>query len=638
MFMGHTLNILLLEDLAADAELTLRELQQTGLFFAAQRVDTEASFRVALRDFAPHLILADYQLSSFDGIQALEIAKELCPLVPFLFVTGVRGEEVAVESIKHGASDYILKERLSRLGPAVLRSLAEAQEKTQRHEAAEALIESEEKFRRIAAAAQDALVILDEEGRITEWSTAAERMFQHSAKTAIGQDLHGLLLEPDQLPPHAPELKHFLASSGGAMTARTMELTVVRKDGSELPIELSVSAMRLRGEWNTIGMMRDISERKRAEKTLSKVNRALKTLSSGNEALVSAEDESQIVENMCEILVDIGGYMAAWVGFAGLDGQINVTTHRGADADKIAEKTLYWKGPNTPESLAGLAICTGEMHMIRSVEDPLVADILLQEAHGRLGSAVSFPLLDQDDVFGALTIYAAESNAFQQEELLLLEELSEDLAFGISTLRVRHSHERNREKLERSMRNTVQAIANTVEMRDPYTAGHQRRVAQLATAIAHELGLDTDRIRGLHLAGIVHDIGKIQIPAEILSKPGRLTDVEFRFIQLHSRAGYEILKDVEFPWPIKDIVLQHHERLDGSGYPHGLQGDEILLEARILCVADVVEAMASNRPYRAGLGLDVAFAEVAKHRGLSYDPLVVDACFVLFQQKGFAFS
>jgi len=190
-------------------------------------------------------------------------------------------------------------------------------------------------------------------------------------------------------------------------------------------------------------------------------------------------------------------------------------------------------------------------------------------------------------------------------------------------------------KMSAVLQDTVQAIAATVEMRDPYTAGHQRRVAELAAAIGGELDLPHERIFALHLAGVVHDLGKISLPAEILTKPGRLNDIEYTLIKQHSQTGYDILKGVEFPWPLAQFVLQHHERMDGSGYPNGLKGNDILLEARILAVADVVEAMSSHRPYRAGLGMDVALAEIEKNRGKLYDANVVDATLRLFRERNY---
>ncbi|HQT26759.1 MAG TPA: HD-GYP domain-containing protein [Burkholderiales bacterium] len=188
------------------------------------------------------------------------------------------------------------------------------------------------------------------------------------------------------------------------------------------------------------------------------------------------------------------------------------------------------------------------------------------------------------------------------------------------------------------MEDAIEAISATVEMRDPYTAGHQRRVSNLAAAIAKEMGLQEDRIYGISLAGIVHDLGKIHIPAEILSKPSRLGELEYSMIKIHPQAGYDILKGIDFPWPIAKIVLQHHERLDGSGYPGGLSGDDILLEARILSVADVVESMTSHRPYRPGLGLGAALDEIEKGRGSRYDPEAVDSCLRLFREHRFEFE
>ena len=177
-----------------------------------------------------------------------------------------------------------------------------------------------------------------------------------------------------------------------------------------------------------------------------------------------------------------------------------------------------------------------------------------------------------------------------------------------------------------------------VETRDPYTAGHQRRVADLARAIAEEMGFSRSKIAGIRMVGIVHDIGKVAIPAEILSKPGRLNGTEFELIKNHSQVGYDILKPIKFPWPVAQIVLQHHERMDGSGYPRGISGEEILMEARILGVADVVEAMASHRPYRSALGIDKALAEISINRGKLYDIKVVDACLKVFKENGFKFK
>jgi PAS domain S-box-containing protein/putative nucleotidyltransferase with HDIG domain len=197
---------------------------------------------------------------------------------------------------------------------------------------------------------------------------------------------------------------------------------------------------------------------------------------------------------------------------------------------------------------------------------------------------------------------------------------------------------RSTEKLVNALEKTVQAMAMIVEMRDPYTAGHQRRVTQLAGAIAEKMGLSEEQISALRLAGLIHDVGKVRVPAEILTNPDGLSDAEFSMIKMHPLIGYEILKTMELPWPIAEIVHQHHERLDGSGYPSGKAGEDIILEARILAVADVVEAIASHRPYRAALGIDTALAEISKKSGILYDPKAVSVCLKLFREEGFKFD
>ena len=202
------------------------------------------------------------------------------------------------------------------------------------------------------------------------------------------------------------------------------------------------------------------------------------------------------------------------------------------------------------------------------------------------------------------------------------------------TLNQRRLHE-TLAMLRRNLDGIVQCVALVIEKKDPYTAGHQRRVTDLARAIAQEMGLSESQKDAIRMAGIIHDIGKISIPAEILSKPGRLTETEFSLLKIHPRIGYDILKEIEWPYPIAEIVLQHHERMDGSGYPQCLSGEEIMMEARVLGVADVVEAMASNRPYRPALGIEKALEGISKNRDALYDPDVVDACLRVFKEKGF---
>jgi PAS domain S-box-containing protein/putative nucleotidyltransferase with HDIG domain len=194
------------------------------------------------------------------------------------------------------------------------------------------------------------------------------------------------------------------------------------------------------------------------------------------------------------------------------------------------------------------------------------------------------------------------------------------------------------QNLRKAMNGIILAMAATVETRDPYTAGHQRRVADLARAMAKELGLPAEQIDGIRMAGLVHDLGKISVPAEILSKPTKLNEIEFSLIKTHPQVSYDILKDIDFPWPVAQTVYQHHERINGAGYPQGLKGEEMLIEARILAVADVVEAIASHRPYRPAHGIKAALEEISRHKGTLYDAAAVEVCLKLFEENRFHFN
>jgi response regulator RpfG family c-di-GMP phosphodiesterase len=396
------------------------------------------------------------------------------------------------------------------------------------------------------------------------------------------------------------------------------------------------------------GVIWDITERKAGELALFRSNRALRTLSACNAALVDAVSEPELLDTVCRLIVDAGGYTMAWVGFAEQSPEklVRVVAQYGSTKDYLESMHMTWTDAEQGRGPTGVAIRTGTTQVHQSLMDdsdksPWRVAALAQGFQ----SSVALPLKGPSGTLGALTLYGRERDAFTKDEVHLLEELAGDLTFGIETLRTRVERDRmseaqlqHAEILRKSLEDSIRAIADTVEMRDAYTAGHQRRVAQLAVSIAGDLGLSKDEIHGIHLAAGIHDLGKIRVPAEILSKPGKLTNIEFMLIKEHSQAGYDILKGIEFPWPIATMVLQHHERLDGSGYPQGLKGEQILLGARIIAVADVVEAMASHRPYRAALGTDLALAEIERGRGTVYDPAVGNACLKLFREGRFAFQ
>ncbi len=292
------LQVLMLEDEPADAEFAQRELHKAGIVFESRRVDNRADFVAALAEFRPDVILADYKLPSFDGLTALGIAREMAPRIPFIFVSGAMGEEFAIETLHQGAADYVLKGHLSKLVPAVNRSLLDADEHRRREEAETALMESEERFRNMAESAQDGIVIIDADGLVTYWNVAAERMFGYRQQELLGRNMHDTVVPQRYRDAYRKGWPAFRNDGVGAVIGSTFEISALNKNGAEFPIELSISAAPIKGRWHAIGIIRDISERKRGEEALRRSNRFLRTLSRCNETLVHAEDESGLLQDM----------------------------------------------------------------------------------------------------------------------------------------------------------------------------------------------------------------------------------------------------------------------------------------------------------------------------------------------------
>lgn len=432
---------------------------------------------------------------------------------------------------------------------------------------------------------------------------------------------------------------------------------IVRADGGERIVHERARVERDRaGEpLRMVGTVQDVTETRQVQQELERLNRSLRTLNLTNQVLIRSEDEDQLLRQVVEILVDPGGYPLAWVGFAGPEPECKVIPHAwaGEGSQYLESIRVTWDADDPHgRGPVGRALRAGDTVVFRDLLDNLdfAPWRAAAERHGLRGLA-ALPLVIEGRVAATLNVYAASEDAFDERELELLEEMASDLAYGLTALRMRKAREQAESaraasesrqqvmagRLERSLKGTIQAIAVTIEKRDPYTAGHQERVAMLADALAECLGMDEDRREGLRLAASIHDIGKIGVPSEILNRPGRLSALEYQLLQEHPRVGYEIVAGVEFPWPVAEMILQHHERMDGSGYPQGLSGDGILWEARILAVADVVEAMASHRPYRPALGMDQALEAIDAGRGSLYDPEVADACLALCREQGFAF-
>jgi putative nucleotidyltransferase with HDIG domain len=244
------------------------------------------------------------------------------------------------------------------------------------------------------------------------------------------------------------------------------------------------------------------------------------------------------------------------------------------------------------------------------------------------------PLKGERDLSGMLLLSSKISHAsYTNEERQLLQEVADNIASNVENANQYANVKQRKNELQQALDGVIHAVSLVVETRDPYTAGHQRRVAELARAIAREMGLPEWQVMGIHVAGLLHDVGKVAVPGEILSKPGKLTPNEFSIISSHCQVGYDILEKIDFPWPVTKAILQHHERIDGSGYPYHLSGEEIVIEARILGVADVVDAMSSHRPYRPALGLNKALQEISQASGTLYDSKVVHACLRLLRRN-----
>jgi PAS domain S-box-containing protein/putative nucleotidyltransferase with HDIG domain len=395
-----------------------------------------------------------------------------------------------------------------------------------------------------------------------------------------------------------------------------------------------------------IEIAHDITKRKRTEEALRRHLERVEALREIDRAITSTLDLTEVLDVILGELKRVIPYHSAGI-FLLSNGIARLAAGRGfPDLERVLQVSLSVKeDPLTREVL--------------QKKRPLVlADAQADERfRARGGTAyvrswIGVPMVAKGEAIGFLTIDHREPGVYDEENAEIAQGFASQAAIAIENARLyqetqRELAERKRaeeelqqsfEELRRAFEGTVTVLMSAVEMRDPYTAGHQRRVTQLACAIANEMALPQEQIEGIRLAGLIHDIGKINVPAEILSKPSQLTDLEFGLIKMHPQTGHNVLRAIEFPWPVAQIVLQHHERMNGSGYPQGLSGEEIILEAKILGVADVVEAMASHRPYRAARGIDEALEEISQNRDTLYDPKVVDACLRLFTEKGFKFE
>lgn len=554
--------------------------------------------------------LIDLKLPDMSGMKVMTQIKANSPLTESIILTGHAAMESAIEATNKGAFSYLLKPY-------------EIDDLLQHIRHAVDFQQGQQEITRLASFPRinpNPIIELDAAGTLTYLNPAAEKQFPDLASLGMA---HPILAGLTDI------IKDFQQVGQSEVVHEVVIGNTVYEQYVYYVSESDVYRI------TTL----DITERKASELKVKKLNAMLLTLRDINEYLLVAGSESKLFQFVCKALKkldDVAMVLISLknekskpqpVGWAGIS-EAQFTALRTRCEDPAQSCTLFTN------------VMNGMKPIIIDNTDTDTQLIEWQDMVQHLGikSAAAMPLHVDDEVIGSLLVFSLKYGAFDEEIVNFLDEAARDVAIGAHSLRLSVRLKATLGNVKKSLDSTVEAISRIVELRDPYTAGHESRVAQLACAIGREMGLPERQIEGLHVIGHLHDIGKVAIPAEILSKPAALSKLEYEMIKTHPQAGYDILKNLDFPWPVAQAVLQHHERLDGSGYPQGLKDDDIILEARILMVADVVEAMAGHRPYRPSLGIDIALNEINAHKGVRFDARVVEACVRIFTEQSFEFE
>jgi len=483
----------------------------------------------------------------------------------------------------------------------------------------------------------DGIVLLDDNGNILRANLEMGRLFKVRPQNIVGLNIDRIFV-PGSSPGKGGKSLSAVISGGHGFRTETVQC---RTDGTEIPLVLSGMPFQVEEQTMIYGIYRDISERQRSKRRLHKRLAFEKFISKTSSSMVFGDDLDKLIDSSLGDLCIMTNAARGCIVFL----------EEGRSQDRELRRWVFHDGRTLPTE-GGLRVQENAYWFIEylrkfgqliaeDVRSSSVPEKQLAAFTGGLSpkGLIVLPFYNSNLICGYLFLCDPwPEQVWTSQDVTLLRTychiVGEAFLRNISEEQLR----KNFKSLERTFEGTIDSVGKILEVKDPFTAGHQRRVTKLSVAIATEMGLAKERITGLYYAALVHDIGKINIPSEILNKPGKLSSLEEALVREHCRYGWEILEKVDFPWAVADIVLQHHEHMDGSGYPNGLKGEEIMQEARILTVADILESMSFDRPYRPFQGMDKAFGNIKRFSGTYYDPEVVKICLSLFEEQKFSFA